>query len=328
MLKHQRALQVAGTVQSACQNKMSFEQRVCALEPFNNFFCSQILTPFQNVHSCMLQYHAMKEAHRNLVSDSALVQEALEMLRVCGGRASAADIVDLVLKLPDLDAELAALLVADLIKDDHRFRIGENSTVELTHEDAETRLLHEADYVVVDVETTGAKTPPCRIMEVGAYRVSQGHIVAEFQTLVNPEMHIPPFIVQLTGINTAMVKDAPVFAEIVSAWLHFVEDAVLVAHNSTFDVRFLNYEIARIFPGRRMINTHLCTVKLSRRVIPGLMNYRLHTVADHFAIPILNRHRAAGDALATAEIFIRMLARLHENGVRNLAEARRFKIGG
>jgi DNA polymerase III subunit alpha, Gram-positive type len=73
-----------------------------------------------------------------------------------------------------------------------------------------------------------------------------------------------------------------------------------------------------------MINSHLCTVKLSRRVFPGLLNYRLHTVAAHFTIPILNRHRAADDARATAEIFIRMLTRLQEHGVHDLASARRF----
>lgn len=265
---------------------------------------------------------------RNLVSDSALVQEAVEMLRVCGGRAPATDIADLVLKLSDLDTELAALIVTDLIKDDHRLCVREDAMVELVCEDVEARLLSEADYVVVDVETTGAKTPPCRITEIGAYRISRGRIVAEFQTLVNPEMQIPSFIVWLTGITDAMVKDAPVFAEIASDWLDFVGDAVIVAHNAQFDVRFLNHEIARVFSGLRMMNTHLCTVKLSRRIFPGLENYRLHTVAEHFAIPILNRHRAAGDALATAEIFIHMLARLHEHGVRDVATARLFKMNG
>jgi DNA polymerase-3 subunit alpha (Gram-positive type) len=268
------------------------------------------------------------QVRRNLVSDSALVQETVEILRVCGGRAAASDIADLVLKLSDIDAELAALVVSDLIRDDHRLCIRDGSMVELVCEDVEARLLREADFVVVDVETTGAKTPPGRITEIGAYRVSRGRIVAEFQTLVNPEMLIPPFIVHLTGITNAMVKDAPSFPEVASNWLDFASDAVLVAHNAQFDVRFLNYELARVFPGRRMANSQLCTVTLSRRVVPGLVNYRLHTVAEHFAIPIINRHRAGDDALATAEIFIRMLARLHKHGVRDLAEARRFKIGG
>jgi DNA polymerase III epsilon subunit family exonuclease len=266
----------------------------------------------------------MQQMRRNLVSDSALVQETVDMLRVCGGCAPAIDIADIVLKLSDIDAELAALVVADLVKDDHRLSLREDLVVELVCEDPEARPLHETDFVVVDVETTGAKTPPSRIMEVGAYRVHEGRIVAEFHSLVNPQIPIPPFIVRLTGISDTMVREAPLFADIAHAWLDFVDEAVLVAHNAQFDVRFLNHEIARVYPGRRMINTHLCTVKLSRRIFPGLLNYRLHTVAEHFTIPILNRHRASDDALATAEIFIRMLARLHEHGARDLADARRF----
>jgi DNA polymerase III epsilon subunit family exonuclease len=268
----------------------------------------------------------MRPHRRNLISDSVLVQETVEMLRVCGGRAPAADIADIVLKLPDLEAEIAAMLVADLIKDDHRLLLRDSFVVELDCENVEARQLYETDFVVVDVETTGAKTPPCRVTEIGAYRISRGRIVAEFQTLVNPETVIPPFIVQLTGITNEMVKDAPIFADVAHAWLDFAEEAVLVAHNAMFDVRFLNHEIARVFPGRRMINSHLCTVKLSRRIFPGLMNYRLHTVAEHFAIQILNRHRAADDALATAEIFVHMLDRLNQHGVRDVAGARLFSF--
>jgi len=285
-----------------------------------------IVTSFSKLARRALQCRAMRFERRNLISDSALVQETVEMLRVSGGRAPAADIADLVLKLPDLDAELAMMMVADLIKDDHRLLLRDNATVELDCENVEARQLYESDFVVVDVETTGAKTPPCRVTEIGAYRVRQGRIVAEFQTLVNPETIIPPFIVQLTGITNEMVKDAPIFADIAHAWLDFADEAVLVAHNAPFDVRFLNHEIARVFPGRRMINSHLCTVKLSRRIFPGLLNYRLHTVAEHFAIQILNRHRAADDALATAEIFLHMLDRLNQHGVRDVAGARLFSF--
>lgn len=284
-----------------------------------------LLLPLYSVRLSRYNASVMTLA-RNLVSDSPLVQEAIDLLRVCGGRAPAADIADIVLKLPDLEAELAALLVSDLIRDDHRLRFSEDSMVELNCEDVESRALYESDFVVVDLETTGAKTPPCRITEIGAYRVSRGRIVAEFQTLVNPETAIPPFIVQLTGISNQMVKGAPVFADVINDWLDFAADAVLVAHNAQFDVRFLNHEIRRVFPGRRMINSHLCTVKLSRRIFPGLMNYRLHTIAEHFTIPILNRHRAPDDALATAEIFIRILSRLRQHGVRDVAGARLFQF--
>jgi DNA polymerase III epsilon subunit family exonuclease len=268
----------------------------------------------------------MMRFYGNLVSDSPLVDEAIDLLRLCGGQAPAADIADIVLKLPELDAETASMLVSELVKDDLRFRLTTDSVVELHCDDVELRLLNEAAFVVVDVETTGAKTPPARITEIGAYRIERSRIVAEFETLVNPQTKIPPFIVGLTGITDEMVRSAPVFSDIAHSWLDFAGDAVLVAHNAQFDVRFLNHEVSRVYPGRRMVNSNLCTVKLSRSAIPGLLNYRLHTVAEHFDIPIFNRHRAAGDALATAEIFIRILNRMHHHGVRDLAGARRFRF--
>ena len=267
--------------------------------------------------------------HDNLVSSSPLIQETIEILRERGGRAPAGVIAETVLQLPPLDAPDAALIVAELIKDDNRLCLQNNSDeVELVGEDVETRSLHDTDYVVVDVETTGAKTPPNRITEIGAYRVSRGRIVAEFQTLVNPQIPIPPFITQLTGITDEMVRDAPLFGEVVAGWLGFIERAVLVAHNAPFDIRFLNHEIGLIYPELRMVNAHLCTVSLARRILPPapeLPNRRLHTVADYFNVPIHNRHRAAGDARATAEIFLRMLDLLRRHDVRVLGEARRFK---
>lgn len=261
----------------------------------------------------------------NLVSDSTLVQETIELLRDCGGRANAAEIVDAIFKVSHIDQDLAGLLVADLVKDDCRFRFLDANTVEL-QPDFESRCLDELDFVVVDVEATGAKTPPNRIIELGAYRISNGRIVDNFLTLVNPEIPIPRFVIALTGITNDMVKQAPLFAEVAPRWLEFVEDAVLIAHNSPFDTSFLNHEISRVYPGHRMINAHLCTVKLSRRTVPGLLNYRLDTIADHFSIPIFNRHRAGSDALATAEVFLHLLTRLKEKGVMDLAGARQYQF--
>jgi DNA polymerase III epsilon subunit family exonuclease len=260
----------------------------------------------------------------NLVSDSTLVQETIDLLRGSGGRANASEIVDAVFKVSHIDEELAGLLVGDLVKDDRRFRIIDGKTIELQAYDCESRLLEELDFVVVDIEATGAKMPPNRIIELGAYRIRGGRIVDDFVTLVNPEISIPRFVIALTGITNEMVKQAPLFAEVAPRWLEFVDDAVLIAHNAPFDTNFLNHEIARVYPGHRMINPHLCTVTLSRRAVPGLANYRLETVADHFSIPIFDRHRAGSDALATAEVFIRILTRLEEHGVRDLATARTF----
>jgi DNA polymerase III epsilon subunit family exonuclease len=261
----------------------------------------------------------------NLISDSTLVQETIELLRDCGGRASAAEIVDAVFKVSHIDEELAALLIADLVKGDRRFKLVDGNTIELQEDDVETRLLQDLNFVVVDLEATGAKMPPNRVIELGAYRISQGRIVDKFLTLVNPEIPIPRFVISLTGITNEMVKDAPVFADVAPRWLDFVNDAVLIAHNSPFDTSFLNHEISRVYPGHRMVNPHLCTVKLSRRVFPGLNNYRLDTVADHFSIPILQRHRAGSDALATAEVFLHLLSRFGDHGVVDLASARKFQ---
>src|SRR5215213_11334461 len=256
----------------------------------------------------------------NLVSDSTLVQDTIDLLTCSGGRAAASEIVDAVFKLSHIDDELAGLLVADLIQNDRRFKLDKN-TVELLKDDSYSRLLKDLDFVVVDVEATGAKTPPNRLIELGAYRIRGGRIVDKFLSLVNPEIPIPRFVATLTGISNEMVKHAPVFADVAPQWLDFVNDSVLVAHNAPFDTSFLNHEISRVYPGHRMMNPHLCTVRLSRRAIPGLLNHRLDTIASHFSIPIASRHRAGCDALATAEIFLHLLARAEDiHGVRDLAD--------
>jgi len=265
--------------------------------------------------------------YSNLVSDSTLVQDTIDLLTCSGGRAAASEIVDAVFKLSHIDDELAGLLVADLIRNDRRFKIVENNTVELLEDDSHLRLLKELDFVVVDVEATGAKTPPNRLIELGAYRIRGGKIVDKFVTLVNPEIPIPRFVATLTGISNEMVRGAPVFADVAPKWLDFVSEAVLVAHNAPFDTSFLNHEISRVYPGHRMVNPHLCTVRLSRRAMPDLSNHRLETIASHFSIPIASRHRAGSDALATAEIFILLLPELEEtHGIKDLGAARRFQF--
>lgn len=262
----------------------------------------------------------------NLISDSGVVADVVALLRARGGRLSATEVADFVL---DTDAnfapQVAALFIADLISGDERLRLTAEHHLDLVETDAEARLLTETDFVVVDVETTGTKTPEARVTEIGAYRINGGRIVAEFASLVNPETRIPPFISGLTGITDRMVCNAPRFADLACAWLDFARGAVLVAHNAPFDVRFINNEIARLYPERRMANPHLCTVALSRRLLPDLTSHRLDAVAQHFCVPVTDRHRASGDALATAHIFLKFLDLLHAGGVLLLAEARAYR---
>ncbi|MBV9923714.1 MAG: hypothetical protein JOZ96_01640 [Acidobacteria bacterium] len=266
------------------------------------------------------------QTFRNLVPDSALVEETIKLLHASGGRAPAAEVCANILELPDLDDAAASSLVNELIGEDWRLRVTDDGFgVEVLCEDDECRALAETDFVVFDIETTGPKMPPSRIMEIGAARVNSGRIVAEFQTLVNPLMPIPPFIAGLTGIRDEMVATAPTFDEVAAPWLDFAGTSVLVAHNAVFDVRFINHEVSNVFPGRRMMNSHICTVSLARQLLPELKSFRLGALAEHFSVPHRTRHRAGDDARATARVFLRLLEHLDAHGVRDLNGARRFQ---
>jgi DNA polymerase III epsilon subunit family exonuclease len=261
----------------------------------------------------------------NLISNSVLVNDTIALLEAAEGPVTAVDIVDYVLKISRPEPHFAKLLVSDLIQIDPRLKFANDTadgTVEFVPLNFESRDLHETDFVVFDLETTGAKVPPCRVTEIGAFKVSGGKIVDEYQTLINPLMPIPTFIAELTGISDEMVRSAPQFHEVAEEFLEFIGDAVLVAHNAPFDIRFINHEIGRVFEGYRLGNPHLCTVQLSRKLLPDIENHRLHTVADYYSITIENRHRAGDDALATAKVFIHFLSQLNEMGISELNKAR------
>ncbi|KXJ98630.1 MAG: DNA polymerase III subunit epsilon family exonuclease [Acidobacteria bacterium OLB17] len=253
----------------------------------------------------------------NLISNSLLINETISLLRSFNGRASAVSVVDFVMKIRRPDPLMAKLLVADLIERDPRLELCEE-TVVLVADDGLDGDIADTEFVVFDLETTGAKEPH-RVTEIGAYRVRGLEVQDTFQTLVNPETSIPPFITALTGISDEMVANAPRFAEIAGDLLEFIGDAVLVAHNSAFDMRFLNHEIGLVFPEYRLANQCLCTVQLSRRLLPDIENHKLKTVADHYSIDLSNHHRAGADAYATAYVFINLLDQLRGEGVTDLA---------
>lgn len=259
----------------------------------------------------------------NLISDSSLVQEIFDLTRDLGGRATFTQLAESILRLSNASDDLAAALVNDLIQNDPRFSV-EDTHLTIKESEIESLSLSEIDFVVFDVEAITGKAIPTRMIEIGASRVRGGQIREEFQTLVNPDLPLPRFISALTGITDEMLSPAPGFAGIAEAWLTFAGQSVLVAHNSDFDLNLLNQEIARVYPGARMSNPDLCTVRLARRVAPSLENHNLDSLADHFGIEIQERHRAAGDARATAQVLLCLLDELEIRGVRSLREARRF----
>lgn len=185
--------------------------------------------------------------------------------------------------------------------------------------------LQEASFVVVDTETTGGRASTDRLIEIAAVRVENGAIADCFQQLINPQCTIPRRITWLTGISTAMVYDQPSAEEVLPGFLAFLKSDVFVAHNLIFDLRFVNGEQARI--GKAALdNETLCTLRLARRLLPGLRSRGLGSLADFYGIRMERRHRALDDAQATAEILIRFLDQMNlEFGIDKLSDVLSFQ---
>ncbi len=162
-------------------------------------------------------------------------------------------------------------------------------------------------YAIVDIETTGGYAQHHRVTEVAIYHFDGNRITDKFSTLINPARAIPNFITGLTGITTAMVEEAPTFEDVAEEIYDWLKDRVFVAHNAHFDHSFLKREFELV--GIQWQTKKLCTVRLSRKIVPGLDSYSLGALAESFGIKIPNRHRALGDAHATAKIFDILLKR-------------------
>lgn len=166
-------------------------------------------------------------------------------------------------------------------------------------------------YAIVDIETTGGYAANHRITEVAIYLHDGMQVTEAYQTLINPGRNIPYYITGLTGISTEMVLDAPTFEEIAPELIKRLEGKVFVAHNAHFDYSFLKREFELV--GQPWQAKKLCTVRLSRKIIPGLRSYSLGSLAESLGIEITDRHRANGDASATVKIFDLLLRRDRDN---------------
>ena len=156
-------------------------------------------------------------------------------------------------------------------------------------------------YTIIDLETTGGKFNEESIIEVAAYRFDGNSIKDQFISLVNPQRDIHPYVEKLTGITSKMVKTAPKFHEIAKRVLEITSDSILVAHNAQFDYRILQLEFKRL--GYEFSMKSLCTVILSQELLPEQESYKLGRLSRSLGIPLKDRHRASGDALATVELF-------------------------
>jgi DNA polymerase-3 subunit epsilon len=162
-------------------------------------------------------------------------------------------------------------------------------------------------YAVVDIETTGNGPKGQKITEISALIFDGKKIIDEFTSLVNPEQNIPAFITNLTGITNAMVRNAPKFYEVAKKVAEITENTIFVAHNVNFDYNIIQAEFKSL--GFDFKRKKLCTVRLTRKIIPGLASYSLGNICAAENIPINGRHRARGDAEATAELLRRLIER-------------------
>ncbi len=173
-------------------------------------------------------------------------------------------------------------------------------------------------FVVFDIETTGFGPVKDKIIEIGAVKVVEGKIVDQFSTFINPEVSIPYEIIDLTGINDEMVMDYPTIDIILPKFLEFCQGCALVAHNASFDVSFITKKSEEL--GIETDYTVIDTVGLARILLPELKKYKLNVVAKALNISLENHHRAVDDAGATAEIFIKFVDMLKEQGVQFISE--------
>jgi DNA polymerase III subunit alpha, Gram-positive type len=173
-------------------------------------------------------------------------------------------------------------------------------------------------FVVFDIETTGLSSINDSIIEIGAVKIKDCQIVDTFETFVNPQIHISNFITKLTGITDDMVKRYPPIDEVLPKFLEFIKGSTLVAHNANFDVTFIKTKAKNL--GIEVDNPVLDTLELSRHMYENLKNYKLDTVAQHLGVSLENHHRAVDDAKATAEIFLKSINKLKENGIEKVNE--------
>ena len=156
-------------------------------------------------------------------------------------------------------------------------------------------------YTIVDLEATGGKFNEESIIEIAIYKFDGVSITDQFISLVNPEKEIHPYVEKLTGISSKMLKTAPKFHEVAKRVIEITSDSVLVAHNAQFDYRILQLEFKRL--GFDFSMKSICTVILSQELLPDQQSYKLGRLSRSLGIPIKDRHRASGDALATVELF-------------------------
>ena len=258
---------------------------------------------------------------------SPLVDRARSFLEA--GPSGSVPLIEHVCRLPGAPPAVAEQLALALFTQTSDVQRGTDGRWTLVRESRVQRLqqsvarhLDALTYVVVDVETTGGSPGGGdRITEFGAVTVAGGQIVDVFETLVNPERTIPAQVSRLTRITWDMVRRAPTIRDVAARIADVLRGHVFVAHNAAFDWRFVSTELSR-FGGQQLAGEKLCTVKLARAVVPNIKRRSLDSLSYYYGIENHARHRAGGDALATAKVLLRLLSAARDRGCETLEDLR------
>lgn len=265
-------------------------------------------------------------------ADTTLTARAAEFL--AAGPADAQSLVSYVCQLPGAPRNIAEHMATALFAGHQRFARDRDGRWRLSDAPATgwssvaTDDLDGQSYIVVDVETTGSVAyGGDRVTEVAAVLVRDGVAEKVFDTLINPDRPIPPAITAVTNITSAMVRRAPRFAEVCDQLLGVLEGHVFVAHNAKFDWRFISMEVERV-TRRPLIGRSLCTVRMARKLVPRLRRRNLDAVTAFYGIENYARHRAGGDAVATAHVLLRLLDAARDRGCTTLDDVQQILSAG
>ena len=242
--------------------------------------------------------------------------------------AATSELIGIVFSGYGSDPELTGRIIHQLLGDDPAFVYDPDHQRWAPRVNLSLRLpCHEAQFVVVDLETTGAQPGGGGIIEIGAYRMIGQRMGEIFQSLVRPVTTIPRFIAKMTSITNEMVREAPPIEDVLPQFKRFLGDAVLVAHNAQFDATFLDFEFRRLF-GVGLRNPVLCTLRLARRLLPSLRRRGLDSMAGHFGLSTQGRHRGLGDARMAAELLAIFLDIAAQMGIKRLDRLLEYQHAG
>ena len=255
---------------------------------------------------------------KNLFAKSALIQKAVNLLKENPSGITPRPLALQIFQIENVTDSLAEDLLNTLFKGDVRFRESNGRWFFRRSEYPMSARIAETTFVVLDVEIIG-RGKSSKIGELAAFKVRAGVVQDEFYSLVNPGRPLSPGWFEPSRFAGEPLEQAPDASVVLKEFANFVDMAVLVAHNARFDSRVLDLEMSRL-SHFRLAGPTIDTLSLFRKWLPGLDAYNLPQVAAYFSVDLPHHHRARSDALALSQIFIRLLQRLENRGIRTLEQ--------